>query len=83
MRTRSTKCVTKVRLPVEPQSYSSNRSTASPESERHEISHLDALILAANKSADAAAVYSEELSHTQNYGGMPVVNPFVQDVTAL
>lgn len=52
-------------------------------SDRYQVSFWDALILAAAKSAGATVVYSEDLSHTQNYGGVRVVNPFVQDVTAL
>ena len=44
--------------------------------ERFQISHFDAQILAAAKRMGCATVYSEDLSHGQDYGGVRVVNPF-------
>ena len=44
--------------------------------ERFQTSHFDAQILAAAKRMGCATVYSEDLSHGQDYGGVRVVNPF-------
>jgi predicted nucleic acid-binding protein len=46
------------------------------EMERWNISFWDALILAAARSAGSPVIYSEDLSHTQDYDGIRVVNPF-------
>ena len=46
-------------------------------SERFRISYWDGAILAAAKVAGCAQVYSEELNHEQDYGGILVTNPFV------
>lgn len=46
------------------------------EMERWQLSFWDGLILAAARSVGAATVYSEDLSHEQDYGGISVVNPF-------
>ena len=45
--------------------------------ERFQTSHFDAQILAAAKRMGCATVYSEDLNHDQDYGGMRVVNPFL------
>ena len=45
--------------------------------ERFQISHFDAQILAAAKRMACATVYSEDLNHGQDYGGVRVVNPFI------
>ena len=45
--------------------------------ERFQISHFDAQILAAAKRMGCATVYSEDLSHGQDYGGVRLVNPFL------
>ena len=45
--------------------------------ERFQISHFDAQILAAAKRMGCATVYSEDLNHGQDYGGVRVVNPFL------
>lgn len=45
--------------------------------ERFQTSHFDAQILAAAKRLDCATLYSEDLNHGQDYGGVRVVNPFV------
>ena len=44
--------------------------------ERFQISHFDAQILAAAKRLGCTTVYSEDLNHGQDYGGVRVVNPF-------
>ena len=44
--------------------------------ERFQISHFDAQILAAAKRMGCTTVYSEDLNHGQDYGGVRVVNPF-------
>jgi len=45
---------------------------------RFGISHLDALIVEAAKSAGCLEIYSEDLNHNQEYGGVRVINPFRQ-----
>ncbi len=45
--------------------------------ERFQTSHFDAQILAAAKRMRCATVYSEDLNHDQDYGGVRVVNPFL------
>lgn len=44
----------------------------------HQVSYWDALILASALEAGCSVVYSEDLTHDQDYGGGRVVNPFVQ-----
>src|SRR5258708_6103732 len=44
--------------------------------ERFQTSHFDAQILAAAKRMGCKTVYSEDLNHGQDYGGVRVVNPF-------
>jgi predicted nucleic acid-binding protein len=43
---------------------------------RHKIGFWDALILQAAEAANAAVMYSEDLSAGQSYGSVKVVNPF-------
>jgi predicted nucleic acid-binding protein len=45
--------------------------------ERFQTSHFDAQILAAAKRMGCATLYSEDLNHGQDYGGVRVVNPFL------
>ena len=45
--------------------------------ERFQTSHFDAQILAAAKRMGCVTVYSEDLNHGQDYGGVRVVNPFL------
>jgi predicted nucleic acid-binding protein len=45
-------------------------------SERYRISYWDAAIIAAAEALGVDTVYSENLSHTQVYGEVRVVNPF-------
>lgn len=44
--------------------------------ERHRISFWDALIVRAAQTAGASTLYSEDLSHGQNYGTVQVIDPF-------
>ncbi len=45
-------------------------------SRRYGLSYWDGAILAAARAMGCDAVYSEDLSDTQDYGGLRVVNPF-------
>jgi predicted nucleic acid-binding protein len=47
-------------------------------SRRYGIAYWDGAILAAARALGCDAVYSEDLSHDQDYGGVRVVNPFVE-----
>jgi predicted nucleic acid-binding protein len=44
---------------------------------RFQVSHWDATILAAARELGCHTLYSEDLSHGQDYDGVRVVNPFV------
>jgi predicted nucleic acid-binding protein len=44
--------------------------------ERYGLSYWDSAILAAAKASECDIVYSEDLSPTQHYDGVRVVNPF-------
>ena len=50
--------------------------TALDEQTRWKISIWDALILAAARASGASELFTEDLNHAQNYGGVQVVNPF-------
>jgi predicted nucleic acid-binding protein len=43
---------------------------------RYQISYFDAQIIAASKRLGSTTIYSEDLNHGQDYGGVRVVNPF-------
>ena len=45
-------------------------------SQRFQLSYWDGAILAAASSLGCDAVYSEDLSSEQDYGGLRVINPF-------
>ena len=45
--------------------------------QRYKISFWDAMIVQAAESAGCEVLYSEDLSHGQEYGGVRVVNPFL------
>ncbi len=45
-------------------------------SQRYRIAYWDGAILAAACACNCPEVYSEDLSHHQDYGGVRVVNPF-------
>ena len=49
-------------------------------SQRFRVSYWDGAILAAARSLGCEAVYSEDLSHGQDYGGIRVINPFREEV---
>lgn len=51
--------------------------TALDEQERHQLSFWDALIVQAANAAQAQTLYSEDLGHDQQYGGVRVQNPFL------
>jgi len=44
---------------------------------RYQISHWDALILAAARETNCSLVYSEDLNQGQDYDGVKVINPFL------
>ncbi|MDD9996084.1 MAG: PIN domain-containing protein [Dehalococcoidia bacterium] len=48
-------------------------------SQRFGLSYWDAAILAAARSLGCDAVYSEDLSPGQDYGGVRVINPFLEE----
>jgi predicted nucleic acid-binding protein len=43
---------------------------------RYQLSPWDATILAAAGELGCNVIYSEDMSHNQNYGGLRVINPF-------
>lgn len=45
---------------------------------RYQISNWDAAILAAAAESGCRIVYSEDLNHGQDYGGVQVENPFLE-----
>jgi len=45
--------------------------------ERYQISYWDAAIVAAARALGAGTLYSEDLSHGQDYDGVRVVSPFL------
>ena len=47
-------------------------------SRRYGLSYWDGAILAAARLAGCDAVYSEDMSHEQDYDGIRVINPFVK-----
>ena len=53
-------------------------TTATGMADRHGISYWDAAILAAAKILGCDAVYSEDMSHLQDYDGVRVINPFAE-----
>jgi predicted nucleic acid-binding protein len=50
--------------------------TAIEHSLRYEISYWDGAIVAAAEALEAPVLYSEDLSHGQQYGTTQVINPF-------
>ena len=46
--------------------------------ERYQLSFWDGMIVQAAESAGCEVLYSEDLSHGQEYGGVLVVNPFLR-----
>ncbi len=49
-------------------------------SQRFQLSYWDGAILAAARALGCDAVYTEDLNHGQDYGGVQVINPFREDV---
>ena len=45
-------------------------------SQRFQLSYWDGAILAAARAMGCDAVYSEDMSHQQDYAGLRVINPF-------
>ncbi len=45
---------------------------------RFQLSHWDATIIAAAAELGCKTVYSEDMSHGQDYGGVRVINPFLK-----
>lgn len=43
----------------------------------HSLSHWDSLIVASALESGCAILYSEDLSHGADYGGIKVINPFL------
>ncbi len=50
--------------------------------ERYQLSHFDAQILAAAKTLGCSTVYSEDFNAGQDYGGVQVINPFTEVLSA-
>lgn len=46
-------------------------------SQRYQTSYWDGAILAAAKRLGAGTVFSEDMNHGQDYGGVQVINPFL------
>ncbi len=44
---------------------------------RFQVSHWDSTIIAAAKELGCRTLYSEDLSHGQDYDGVTVINPFL------
>ena len=65
-------------VPVQPVTTQVFR-VAAEISDRFGISYWDAAILAAAGAAGCEAVYSEDMSDQQDYGGVRVINPFTQE----
>ena len=66
-----------MRLPIQPVTQELF-ATAAGMADRFRISYWDAAILAAAKTLGCDAVYSEDLSHQQDYDGLRVINPFAE-----
>ena len=61
--------------PVQPVTFDLFRAGVSI-SDRYMLSYWDGAILAAARALGCDAVYSEDLSSDQDYGGLRVINPF-------
>ena len=46
-------------------------------SRRHQVSYWDGAIIAAATRAGVSTLFTEDLSHLQNYDGVRAVNPFL------
>ena len=65
-----------LRFPVQAMTLELFREAVSI-SQRFGLSYWDGAILAAARASGCDAVYSEDLSHSQDYDGIRVINPFV------
>lgn len=52
--------------------------TAKRLSERFDVHHYDAALLAAARRLGARIFYTENLNHEQDYGGVTAINPFLE-----
>ena len=67
-----------MRLPIQPVTQELF-TTAAGIADRYGVSYWDAAILAAAIMLGCDAVYSEDLSHQQDYDGLTVINPFLDE----
>jgi predicted nucleic acid-binding protein len=44
---------------------------------RHQLSHWDATFIAAAQELGCHTLYTEDLSHGQEYAGVRIINPFL------
>lgn len=44
---------------------------------RYSLSHWDSLLIAACQEAGVTRLYSEDMQHGADYGGVTVINPFI------
>ncbi len=65
-------------LPIQPITQSLF-TTAAGIANRYGVSYWDAATLAAAKMLGCDAVYSEDMSHSQDYDGLRVINPFIDE----
>ena len=45
--------------------------------ERYSLSHWDSLLIAACQEAGVTCLFSEDMQHGMDYGGVHIVNPFL------
>ena len=64
-----------ISFPIQPMTLNVFRSAAEV-CHRFGLSYWDSAILAAARIAGCDAVYSEDMSSEQDYGGLRVINPF-------
>jgi predicted nucleic acid-binding protein len=64
-----------VRWPVQPMTVALMEAALATK-QRYRISYWDAAIIEAARAMDCDIVLSEDLSDTQDYGGVRVLNPF-------
>lgn len=69
-------CESMTRFPIYPISIDVVRAAFDMRS-RYGLSYWDSAIIATARLAGCEALYSEDLSHTQDYEGVQVLNPFV------
>jgi predicted nucleic acid-binding protein len=62
-------------MPVQPMTLDLYRSALAT-CQRYQISYWDAAIIEAARALGCRTVYSEDMQHGQDYGGVRVVDPF-------